>query len=47
MVTPSQGQAETTIREALRRVAELNHDHEYSYSREQLNEMLNEAVDAL
>jgi NAD(P)-dependent dehydrogenase (short-subunit alcohol dehydrogenase family) len=47
MVTPDQEQAEATIREALRRVAELNHDHEYSYSREQLTEMLDQALDAL
>jgi len=47
MVTPDQEQAGGTLQHAIRRVAELNHDHEFSYSREQLVEMLYEALDAL
>jgi len=47
MVTPDQEQAGGTLQHAIRRVAELNHDHEFSYSREQLVKMLDEALDAL
>jgi len=47
MVTPDQEQAGGTLQHAIRRVAELNHDHEFSYSREQLIKMLDEALDAL
>jgi NAD(P)-dependent dehydrogenase (short-subunit alcohol dehydrogenase family) len=47
MVTPDQHQARLTLQDALRRVAELNHDHEFSYSRDELVRMLEEALDAL
>jgi len=47
MVTPDQEQAGSTLQHAIRRIAELNHDHEFSYSRDQLVEMLDEALDAL
>lgn len=47
MVTPDQEQAGSTLQHAIRRVVELNHDHEFSYSREQLVEMMDEALDAL
>jgi len=47
MVTPDQPQAEVTLKHAIRRVAELNHDHEFSYSRDELVQMLDEALEAL
>ena len=47
MVTPNQSQADDTIRDALRRVAELSHDHEYSHTRDDLVRMLDEALEAL
>ena len=47
MVTPDKNQARDTLQHALRRVAELNHDHEFSYSRDALVEMLDEALEAL
>jgi NAD(P)-dependent dehydrogenase (short-subunit alcohol dehydrogenase family) len=47
MVTPDQGQAEVTMQHAIRRIAELNHDHEFSYSRDELVNMLDEALGAL
>jgi len=47
MVTPDQRQAEVTLQHALRRVAELNADQEFSYSRDELVEMLDAALEAL
>ncbi len=47
MVTPDQGQAEVTLRHAFRRIAELNHDHEFSYSRDELVNMLDGALESL
>jgi len=47
MVTPDQEQAGITLQTALRRVAELNHAHKFSYSRDSLVEMLDEALAAL
>lgn len=47
MVTPDQGQAEATLQHALRRIAELNHGHEFSYSRDELVSMLDEALSEL
>jgi len=47
MVTPNEGQAKTTLQHAIRRVAELNHDQQYSLDREQLIELLDEALGAL
>ena len=46
MVTPNQEQAEITIRTALTRVAQLNADQPYSYTRDQLVEMLDAALAA-
>jgi NAD(P)-dependent dehydrogenase (short-subunit alcohol dehydrogenase family) len=47
MVTPDQDQAMVTLQTALRRVAELNHGQKFSYSRDDLVKMLDEALDAL
>lgn len=47
MVTPDQRQAEVTLQNALRRAAELNHDHEFSYSRDELVQMLDAALEEL
>jgi NAD(P)-dependent dehydrogenase (short-subunit alcohol dehydrogenase family) len=47
MVTPNQEQALLTLQYAIRRVAELNQDQPFSYSRDELVELLNEALDAL
>lgn len=47
MVTPDQDQARLTLQDAIRRVAELNHDHAFSYSKAELVKMLEEALDAL
>jgi NAD(P)-dependent dehydrogenase (short-subunit alcohol dehydrogenase family) len=44
MVTPNQEEADVTIRTVLTRVAQLNADQPYSYSLEQLTEMLREAM---
>lgn len=44
MVTPNQREAEMTIRAALKRVAELNGDHPFSYDEETLHKMLDEAL---
>ena len=40
MVVPGQRQAEVTIQKAIEEVVSLNHDQPFSYSREQLIEML-------
>ena len=47
MVTPDQHQARVTLQSAFRRVAELNQGHEFSYSRDELVRMLDEALAAL
>lgn len=44
MVVPDQGEAELTIRKAIEELVQLNEGHEYSYDREQLVEMLDQAL---
>ncbi|NQV87840.1 MAG: SDR family oxidoreductase [Woeseiaceae bacterium] len=44
LVVPDQGEAEMTIRKIIEETAELNADHEFSYSDEQLIQMLKEAT---
>lgn len=44
MVVPNEREAEITIRAALYRLVELNRDQPYAYSREELIEMLDEAL---
>ena len=44
MVVPNERQAEVTIRKAIEELVELNERHQYSYSREQLMTMLDEAL---
>ena len=44
LVVPEQRQAGWTIRKALEEVASLNEDHEFSYSRDELVEMLDAAL---
>jgi len=44
MVVPDQFEAEITIRKALEELAQLNEGHEYSYDRDQLVEMLDQAL---
>jgi NAD(P)-dependent dehydrogenase (short-subunit alcohol dehydrogenase family) len=44
MVVPSQGEAAITIRQALREAVELNEGHRFSYSRDELVQMLDEAL---
>lgn len=44
MVVPTQRQAEVTIRKAIQELVELNQDHEFSYSRDQLVEMVDQAL---
>lgn len=46
MVTPNQEEAEITIRAAMNRIAQLNADQPYSYSREQMVQILEEAMAA-
>ena len=43
-VLPNQGEAVWTIGSAVQRLAQLNSDHNYSYSQEELIEMLNRAI---
>lgn len=47
MVTPDEAQARVTLQHALRRIAELNQGHQFSYSRDELVNMLDEALEAL
>jgi NAD(P)-dependent dehydrogenase (short-subunit alcohol dehydrogenase family) len=47
MVTPDQEQAMETLKNALRRAAELNDKQEFSYTRDELVRMLDEALGAL
>ncbi|NNF41602.1 MAG: SDR family oxidoreductase [Phycisphaerales bacterium] len=44
MVTPNQNQAESTLMATFRRIAQLNEGHEFTYSREELHEMLDRAI---
>jgi NAD(P)-dependent dehydrogenase (short-subunit alcohol dehydrogenase family) len=46
MVTPDQGEAERTIRKQIEQLAQLNERHPYSYSRDELVKMLDEALKA-
>lgn len=45
MVVPNQREAELTLRAVLRRLVELNGDHAYSYDRDVLVRMLDEALE--
>jgi NAD(P)-dependent dehydrogenase (short-subunit alcohol dehydrogenase family) len=45
MVVPEQRQAEVTIRKAISELVQLNERHEYSYTRDELIKMLDEATD--
>lgn len=45
MVTPNAEQAALTIRVALQRILQLNEDHPYSYSRDELVALLDELLD--
>ena len=47
MVVPNQEEAESTIRKAIQELVELNQDHAFSYDREALIEMLDEALAAV
>jgi NAD(P)-dependent dehydrogenase (short-subunit alcohol dehydrogenase family) len=44
MVVPSQAEAEMTIRQAIQELVQLNEDHPYSYGRDELVRMLEEAL---
>jgi hypothetical protein len=44
LVVPRQQEAEWTIRKAIEELVSLNRDHEFSYSRDQLIKMLDEAM---
>jgi NAD(P)-dependent dehydrogenase (short-subunit alcohol dehydrogenase family) len=44
MVVPNEGEAEVTIRKAISELAQLNERQEYTYSRDQLIKMLDEAM---
>ena len=44
MVVPDQFEAEITIRKALEELAQLNDGHEFSYDRDQLVDMLDQAL---
>lgn len=46
MVVPNQDEAQRTIGEAIKELVELNEDQPYSYSREQLIEMIDAAMAA-
>lgn len=45
MVTPNAEQAQTTIRQALQRILQLNEDQPYSYDRDQLVALLDELLE--
>ncbi|MEM7358437.1 MAG: SDR family oxidoreductase [Pseudomonadota bacterium] len=47
MVTPNEGQAHFTVGRAMQEMLELNHDHAYSLSRDQLVEMLDSQLEKL
>ena len=44
MVVPNQGEAEITIRQALLEVVQLNEGHRFTYTRDQLVDMLDQAL---
>ncbi|MDJ0910822.1 MAG: SDR family oxidoreductase [Woeseiaceae bacterium] len=44
MVVPVQGEAEITIRKKIEELVQLNGDHQFSYSRDELVQMLDEAL---
>ena len=44
LVVPNQNQAESTIRKAIEELVQLNGGHEFSYDRDQLVEMLDQAL---
>jgi len=44
LVVPNQAQAETTIRKAVEELVQLNGGHAFSYDRDQLVEMLDQAL---
>ena len=44
MVVPNQPEAEITIRQAMAELAQLNQGHDFSYSRDELIEMLDDAL---
>jgi len=44
MVVPNQSEAEITIKKAIEELVQLNEGHKYSYDREQLIAMLDEAL---
>jgi len=44
MVVPNQGEADITIRQAMRELAQLNQGHAYSHTRDELVDMLDEAL---
>jgi len=44
LVVPNQDQAERTIKKAIQELTQLNQDHTYSYSRDELVKMLDEAL---
>ncbi len=46
MVVPNQGEAEITIRKAIQELVQLNEHHKYSYDRESLIAMLDEALES-
>ena len=46
MVVPNRGEAEMTIRAILSRAAQMNDDHAYSFTRDELVGMLDEAIAA-
>ncbi len=46
MVVPNQREAEITIKKAIEELVQLNEGHKYSYDREQLIAMLDEALAA-
>ncbi|MDH3440575.1 MAG: SDR family NAD(P)-dependent oxidoreductase, partial [Gammaproteobacteria bacterium] len=47
MVVPNERSAEVTIRKAISELTQLNQDHTYTYSRDELVTMLDEALNAL
>ena len=46
LVVPNQGEANVTIRAAINKIVQLNEDHKYSYDRDELVKMLDEALAA-
>ncbi len=44
MVVPDQGEAEITIRQIMTEMVQLNEEHEFSYSRNELIQILDELI---